>query len=107
MRVLDRLGYQVLLAKDGPSALAAARAHAGPITVLLSDVVMPGLGGPELYRQLRAEHPGLRALFVSGYSDEQLTPADRIDGVTAFLPKPFTPDQLAVAVTALLPAQKK
>ena len=64
-RLLRLGGYQVLSAGDGVEALARARAHAGPIHLLVTDVVMANMGGVELARQLRAERPGLRVLYIS------------------------------------------
>jgi PAS domain S-box-containing protein len=97
--ILRGLGYAVIEAADGVDALAAA-ADAPPIALLVTDVVMPRMDGRELAERLRAEHPGLRILFVSGYTDGALVDAD--DAATAFLPKPFMADELAGAVRGLI-----
>ena len=91
-KVLGRAGYRVLLAGCGDEALALARAHNGTIDLLISDMVMPGMSGRELYEQLQVQQPRLNALFVSGYAAEV-----DASGVH-LLSKPFTPDQLLAHV---------
>jgi two-component system cell cycle sensor histidine kinase/response regulator CckA len=101
-RVLRTQGHEVIEAGDGAEALAAA----GPdvrIGLLVTDVVMPRMGGRELAERLRAQRPGLRVLFVSGYSDDAL--GDAGDPATGFLAKPFLAAELAAAVRALLDAE--
>lgn len=97
--ILRGLGYTVIEAADGIDALAAA-AEAPPIALLVTDVVMPRMDGRELAERLRDQHPALRILFVSGYTDGALVDAD--DAATAFLPKPFMADDLAGAVRGLI-----
>ncbi|HQF39564.1 MAG TPA: PAS domain S-box protein [Opitutaceae bacterium] len=87
-KVLGRAGYRVLVAASGDEALRLAEAQHTPIDLLVSDVVMPGLNGRELYGRLQERWPGIRALFVSGYAAEVV--ATGLD----LLPKPFTPDVL-------------
>ncbi len=100
--VLERAGYRVLEASDPRFALMLAREHEGPIDLLLTDVVMPRMSGPELAQQLSAERPGLRVLFMSGYADEPMVRRGLLDSGVHFLPKPVTPDQLLSAVTRAL-----
>jgi len=101
---LERCGFHVIAASDGLEALARARAHAGHIDLLLTDVVLPGMHGRELAETLVLERPGLRVLFASGFSDHDgLLRGIRVDEVP-FLPKPFTPSQLAQRVRAVLDA---
>jgi PAS domain S-box-containing protein len=101
-RVLAAHGYRVLEATDGPDALRVGAEHAGVIDLLVTDVIMPGLSGREVADRLTRQRPGLRVLFVSGYTDDTLAP-HRVLGVDgAFLPKPFTPDMLARKVRELL-----
>jgi PAS domain S-box-containing protein len=98
---LARAGYRVLEAADGTAALAAARDHRGPIHLLVSDVVMPGMRGPELAERLSRARTGLRVLFISGYTDQaDLRGSDGME--TNFLPKPFTPEELRAAVRGVL-----
>jgi two-component system, cell cycle sensor histidine kinase and response regulator CckA len=97
--VLREQGYDVLEAGDGEEALAAV-AGGPPIALLVTDVVMPRMGGRELGERLRAQWPWLRILFVSGYTDGAL--GDAGDHATAFLPKPFMSAELADAARALL-----
>ncbi len=103
-RVLRESGYQVLEAEGGESALALAREYSGPIHVLLSDAVMPGMSGKELAEQLRNIRPGLRVIFMSGYSDDAVRERNVVGPGMAFLQKPFTPARLAAAIRTVLEA---
>jgi CheY-like chemotaxis protein len=98
--LLEALGYTVMTAGRGEQALEAARTHPGPIDLLLTDVVMPGIRGATLAEQLMASRPGLRVLFMSGYGDG-LAPGGT-DGWGAVLRKPFDQDRLARAVREAL-----
>jgi len=100
-RALVRRGYTVLTAADGHEAMELARTHPGRIDLLVSDVVMPRVGGPELARALRRADPSLRVLFMSGYSADALREGQDVPG-SEFVPKPFTPDELARRVRELL-----
>jgi PAS domain S-box-containing protein len=93
--LLTKLGYRVLEASDSAAALAAARAHPGEIHLLISDVVMPGESGVQLARQIMAERPRLRVLYVSGYTDEAIVRHGVLEPGVNFLQKPFTPAALA------------
>ena len=93
-RVLEQHGYVVLSAPSGESALELARAHAGPIHLLLTDVVMPGISGPRLAEILLAERKGLCCLFMSGYAASVVGSSPLLQGETRFLQKPFTTTQL-------------
>jgi two-component system, cell cycle sensor histidine kinase and response regulator CckA len=99
--VLRELGHDVLEARDGVEALALAAE--APVTLLVTDVVMPRMDGRELAARLREQAPGLRILFVSGYTEGAL--GDAGDAATAFLPKPFMSAELAEAVRGLLDAE--
>ncbi|HEV8550132.1 MAG TPA: ATP-binding protein [Polyangiaceae bacterium] len=88
-----RLGaYQVLEARDGDLALEIAEAHGEPIGLLVTDLVMPGLTGMELADSLRAHHPELKVLFMSGYAERERLRVLREN--EQYLPKPFLPDEL-------------
>jgi signal transduction histidine kinase/CheY-like chemotaxis protein len=97
---LERSGYHVLSASSGEGALQIAGTHEGTIHLLLSDVVMPGLKGPELARRLRAMRPGLRVLLMSGYAADVVTGADLSDAT--LVAKPFSPASLARVVRTAL-----
>jgi len=102
-RALTRRGYLVLQARDGQEAVDLIAAHKGPLDILVSDVVMPRLGGPEVARALRVRWPALPVLLMSGYTADALRKGRDIPD-SAFLPKPFTPDQLCLRVRELLDA---
>lgn len=104
---LERRGYRVLAAADGEAAIAISRAFPGRIDLLVSDVVMPGLNGRELAEQLEIMRPGLRVLFVSGYTDDAVLRTGISMDERTFLQKPFTSLDLARRVRAVLdlPAQ--
>lgn len=101
-KVLTRAGYRVLDTADGAQALQRSRAHSGPIHLLLTDMVMPELSGPDVAAQLTHELPTLRVLYMSGYSDH---PVFRDPGaVYALLQKPFTPEQVLETIRTVLDA---
>jgi len=99
---LERVGYRVLSAPNGSSALALAGAHDGPIDLLLTDVIMPGMNGRELAATLTRRRPGLRVLFASGYTDNMLEGQDALTPGVTLLDKPFTPAELAAKVRDVL-----
>jgi two-component system, cell cycle sensor histidine kinase and response regulator CckA len=103
-RVLEGQGYTVIEAAHGAAALAVAAAHAAEITLLVTDVVMPEMGGRELAEQLTAARPGLRVLYMSGYTDGDILRRGLAREGRAFLQKPFTPEDLARKVQAVLTA---
>jgi PAS domain S-box-containing protein len=100
--VLAKKGYQVLRAPDGQTALELARAHDGAIQLLLTDIVMPGLTGRELADALRAERPGVRVLYMSGYTDDAVVRHGVLEEGMPYLQKPFAPNALAVKVREVL-----
>jgi PAS domain S-box-containing protein len=100
-RSLRRAGYGVLSASSGPEALRLAAEHAGPIDLLLSDVGLPGMSGPELADRLAAQRPGLRVGFVSGYAaGEEGGASPR--GDAPVLAKPYVPEDLVAWVAGLV-----
>jgi CheY-like chemotaxis protein len=102
VRALEAYGYRVLAAGTATEALAQAET-AQRLDLLVSDVVLPDLRGPQLRERLLALRPGVPVLFVSGYADRDLAGVTDGDGV-AFLQKPFSPAALAERVRALLAA---
>jgi two-component system, cell cycle sensor histidine kinase and response regulator CckA len=99
---LAQLGYTVMEARHGAEALLVAGQHQGSISLLLTDVIMPQLNGRELAERLLATRPGLRVLYMSGYTAGAIEQHGVLDPGTSFLQKPFTPDQLARKVREVL-----
>ncbi len=97
VRALKRQGYQVLEAADGVEALELMTANEGMIDIVVSDVVMPEMDGPALFKELRKRNPSLKVIFVSGYPNEAFRESMGSDDF-AFLPKPFSLPQLAAKV---------
>jgi signal transduction histidine kinase len=97
---LRRHGYHVLQASSGEDALKVASSYDGTIDALVSDVVMPGIKGPELAARLRALRPGVRVLLMSGYAADVVTPGDLKDA--SLVAKPFSPASLSRAVRSVL-----
>lgn len=95
-------GFTVLEASDGGQALRLARETSGPIDLLVTDVVMPIMGGKELALKVRLERPGLKVLFISGYTDRVLIDGPEGNAGVGFLQKPFTPLSLSRRVNELL-----
>ena len=101
-RVLERQGYTLLEAQKGKDALHLLAQHTGRVDLLLTDVIMPEISGKELSQQATALSPGLKTLFMSGYTDETITQHGVLDPGVAFLQKPFSPMALARKVRAVL-----
>jgi CheY-like chemotaxis protein len=104
-RVLRQSGYDVIEARDALEALRRAEAHARPIDLLVTDLVMPEMSGRELAARLTAARPHLRVLYMSGYTDRGVTRQRGFEPGAAFLEKPFTPQILAARVRAALDAR--
>lgn len=100
--ILRELGYHVVEAQDGDSALRLLGGHAVPVTMLLTDVVMPRMSGPELAGRALTLQPQLRILFTSGYTRDAIMRDDRLDPNVDLLSKPFTHATLAAKVRELL-----
>jgi DNA-binding response OmpR family regulator len=99
--VLERAGYRVLTAQNGLEALTVAERIDGPLDLVVSDMTMPGMGGIELGKELRRRRPGLRVLYLSGYT-ENLAALDGPGEGSDFLGKPFTASALLAHVRRLL-----
>jgi two-component system cell cycle sensor histidine kinase/response regulator CckA len=101
-RVLSGLGFTVLAACSGEEAIALSAAHGGLVDLLLTDLVMGGISGTVTAERLQSQRPGLRVLFMSGYSEEAENLGDFDGGRSTLLSKPFTPDVLARRVREVL-----
>jgi PAS domain S-box-containing protein len=101
-RILKRLGYIVLAAATPGEAILLAREHAGPIDLLMTDVVMPEMNGRDLARKLLAIHPDIRRLFMSGYTAEVIAPQGVLEPGVHFIQKPFSRDELAAKLREVL-----
>jgi CheY-like chemotaxis protein len=100
--LLELEGDLVLEAKDGDEALTVVDGFQGTLDLLLTDVMMPGLSGAEVCERVRAGRPGLPTLFISGFYPEAVFPDQRLPEDSAFLAKPFMPEELIDAVDELL-----
>jgi two-component system cell cycle sensor histidine kinase/response regulator CckA len=105
MRILQRGGYHVISAPDGRAALDICRGYSGPIHMVMTDVVLPGMNGPDVVEKLRAIRPDLKALFASGYTRDAIMEHGFIDPDIMFLEKPFSPAALTQKVREVLDAQ--
>ncbi len=105
VKVLRKLGYTVLEARHGRSAVSLSRAFQGPINLLLTDVVMPGMSGRELAERLAPQRPEMKVLYISGHSSDAIVQHGVLDPAIAYLQKPFTRDALARKVRVVLDAR--
>ncbi|MBI4822205.1 MAG: response regulator [Deltaproteobacteria bacterium] len=103
-RVLESYGYKVSVAGDPEEGLMLANRLGDELSLLVTDVVMPKLGGKELAERIRLARPDLRVLYVSGYTDQEIVDQTALLPGESFLPKPFTPVKLAEAVRRALDA---
>ena len=94
-RVLDRLGYRVLGARDGQEALAVSRSHEGVLDLILSDVIVPDLSGVEIVNRVQGRFKDAKALFMSGHTNHALLDDGLLQNGTHFIQKPFMPEALA------------
>jgi two-component system cell cycle sensor histidine kinase/response regulator CckA len=104
IEILESRGYRVLAAPDAGRALAVAEEHAGPIHILVTDVVMPGLSGSELARLLSPRRPEMRVLYISGYPEDAISHHGVIDPEQNFLQKPFPPGRFLEKIREVLDA---
>jgi CheY-like chemotaxis protein len=104
-QVLEMCGYTVLEAQHGVEALSIFQEEKDKIDLMITDVIMPQMGGRELVERVKQTHPQLRVLFTSGYTDDAIVRHDVIDAGTYFIPKPFTPGALAHKVREVLDAR--
>jgi len=95
-------GYTVISAADGESALAAAERNGRPVDLLLTDVMMPGMSGRELAREMARRGLASRTLYMSGYTDDAIAEHGVLQPGIAFIYKPFTVDALALKLREVL-----
>jgi len=100
--VLEAAGYRVLEASNGVEALELVSRFREPIDLLVTDVIMPGMGGGELVRRMAEERPTTKVLYVSGYTDDALVRRGVIEAGVSFLQKPCMPDELSRIVREIL-----
>ena len=99
-RMLERLGFHILAAEDGVSALQRLEEHNGPVSAVLLDLSMPRMGGTEALLNIRERRPDVPVILMSGYTEQDVAArmVDQANGVVAFLQKPFLPEDLASAL---------
>ena len=97
---LLRAGYKVITAEDGLAGMKCALSS--EVNAVITDAVMPQMSGRRFADSLRAAHPNIKVLFISGYLEESLQPGDRCEPGMFFLPKPFDSEQLAMKVRQAL-----
>ncbi|PYT03174.1 MAG: hybrid sensor histidine kinase/response regulator, partial [Acidobacteria bacterium] len=102
--ILEECGYEVLTASNGREALEVGASHGGAIDLLLTDVVMPQMGGRRLAEHMKVSHPRTRVLYMSGYTDDAILRHGVLEETAAFMEKPFSPEVLARKVREVLDA---
>ena len=105
LTILRRGGYHVIEARNGAEAILRSERHPGTIHLLLTDVVMPQMSGPELAKRLADSRPDMKVLCMSGYTDDSIVRHGVLDAHLAYLQKPITPDALTTRVREVLDAK--
>ena len=101
-RILERRGYKVLLAENGEDGIMQFRKHASDIALVISDVIMPKLGGPAMYDAIRNEAPDTRFMFMSGHAAHVLRVSGNVDPRLPFIYKPWSGTELVKRVREML-----
>jgi two-component system, cell cycle sensor histidine kinase and response regulator CckA len=101
-RILESAGYTVIEASSGNEALAVLAEHEGPVHLMLTDVVMPGMSGPELARRVFALWPDMKVLYASGYTDDAIFRHGVLDAGSRFISKPFAPGELCRKIREII-----
>jgi two-component system cell cycle sensor histidine kinase/response regulator CckA len=102
LHILESHGYRVLEARSGSEALAEAQRFEDPLHLVLTDVVMPGMSGREMAEQLQSQRPGIKVLYMSGYTDDAVIQRGALQQGAGFLHKPFSPNALLRKIRELL-----
>ena len=105
-RTLGRLGYTVLASENGGEALLNAERHAGPIDLMITDVVMPLMGGHELAERLGKNRPDMSVLYMSGYDEEMVAGQGVVGLARIFLQKPFVAKDIGKKIREILDSRK-
>jgi DNA-binding NtrC family response regulator len=100
--VVKDAGYKVVTASTPKQALEEMAHQTGPIHLMITDVVMPNMSGPKLANRILAEHPEMKVIFMSGYTDDAVVENGFIHPGSVFLQKPFSPDALKAKIRELL-----
>jgi len=100
--ILSRRGYRVMAAAGGAACLELLDAHTGPLDLLVTDVVMPEINGKMLYKQVAQRIPGIKVLYMSGYTENVIASRGVLDQGVNFIQKPFAPNSLAAKVREVL-----
>ena len=102
LKILTQLGYEVIHAENGKSAIETAESYEGEIALLITDVIMPEMNGEELASRILQIQPGIKVLFTSGYTEDVISPYGVLDEGIHFIGKPYKPQQLAEKIRELL-----
>ncbi|MBE9547619.1 MAG: response regulator, partial [Proteobacteria bacterium] len=105
--VLHQHGYRVLDAENGEDALRVSKEHEGPIHLLLTDMIMPKMGGKKLAERLQPLYPRMKVIYMSGYTDNTIVRHGVLAPKLNFIQKPFTPEALARKVRKALESKKR
>jgi CheY-like chemotaxis protein len=101
-RILQKSGYKVIVAASGAEALTELAAHGGQIELVLTDMVMPGIGGRELVERINQSYPAMRTVCMSGYTEDATLRLGQLAGEQAFIAKPFTIAELTATIRRVL-----
>jgi two-component system, cell cycle sensor histidine kinase and response regulator CckA len=104
---LARKGYTVLQASNGEEALRVSREYCGAVDLMITDVVMPQMSGPNLAERLAAERPNMKVLFISGYAEHTILRHGKIEASARLFQKPFGLNALALKIRDLLDAAER
>jgi CheY-like chemotaxis protein len=102
VEILESQGYKILEASHGNDALLIYEKHNGPIDLILADLLMPGMSGPELAKSLKSLHPQMKVLYMSGYTDNAIVHHGILEKGMNYIQKPFTVNELARKVREVL-----
>jgi len=102
VRILEEKGYQVLESSRGEIAMEVSKKYKSPIDLMITDIVMPGMGGKKLVQKIKKHRPQLKILYISGYTDEIISQHGVLEEGTHFLQKPFLPQSFLTKIREIL-----